>query len=415
MEAYANALLIAIPSFMVLLITEIAYGQWSGKQTYVFMDTIASLSSGLTNILKDTLGLVVILVSYSWLSAQLAITHIDAGLWLYIIAFICIDFASYWSHRLNHKINFFWNQHVIHHSSEEFNMACALRQSISNILGYGALFLIPAAILGIPEQVIAVLAPLHLFGQFWYHTQHIGKLGWLEYIIVTPSQHRVHHAINPIYIDKNLSAIFCVWDRMFGTFQEELKEEPPVYGVLKPVQSWNPIWINFQHLWGLLQDAWNTKNWEDKISLWFRPTGWRPKDVALSHPKSLITDVHQRDKYQPKATQSLQYWALFHLFATLTLLLLMLYHFESLNNNEIILLGFALFAAIFGYTSVMDRYRWSYAFEWMRLLITFFTLSLALGVLVPSIYWAWMVYVAMASLSLGVLQWTGSTNNAQAA
>jgi sterol desaturase/sphingolipid hydroxylase (fatty acid hydroxylase superfamily) len=415
MEAYANALLIAIPTFVVLLLTEIAYGQWSGKQTYVFMDTIASLSSGLTNILKDTLGLVVILVSYSWLSAQLAITHIDAGLWLYIIAFICIDFASYWSHRLNHKINFFWNQHVIHHSSEEFNMACALRQSISNILGYGALFLIPAAILGIPEQVIAVLAPLHLFGQFWYHTQHIGKLGWLEYIIVTPSQHRVHHAINPIYIDKNLSAIFCVWDRMFGTFQEELKEEPPVYGVLKPVQSWNPIWINFQHLWGLLQDAWNTKNWEDKISLWFRPTGWRPKDVALSHPKSLITDVHQRDKYQPKATQSLQYWALFHLFATLSLLLLMLYHFESLNNNEIIVLGFALFAAIFGYTSVMDRYRWSYAFEWMRLLITFFTLSLALGVLVPSIYWAWMVYVAMASLSLGILQWTGSTNNVQAA
>ncbi|MDG0967486.1 MAG: sterol desaturase family protein [Flavobacteriaceae bacterium] len=415
MEAYANALLTAIPTFVVLLLTEIAYGQWSGKQTYVFMDTIASLSSGLTNILKDTLGLVVILVSYSWLSAQLAITHIDAGLWLYIIAFICIDFASYWSHRLNHKINFFWNQHVIHHSSEEFNMACALRQSISNILGYGALFLIPAAILGIPEQVIAVLAPLHLFGQFWYHTQHIGKLGWLEYIIVTPSQHRVHHAINPIYIDKNLSAIFCVWDRMFGTFQEELKEEPPVYGVLKPVQSWNPIWINFQHLWGLLQDAWNTKNWEDKISLWFRPTGWRPKDVALSHPKSLITDAHQRDKYQPKATQSLQYWALFHLFATLTLLLLMLYHFESLNNNEIIVLGFALFAAIFGYTSVMDRYRWSYAFEWMRLLITFFTLSLALGVLVPSIYWAWMVYVAMASLSLGILQWTGSTNNVQAA
>jgi sterol desaturase/sphingolipid hydroxylase (fatty acid hydroxylase superfamily) len=415
MESYANALLIAIPTFVVLLLTEIAYGQWSGKQTYVFMDTIASLSSGLTNILKDTLGLVVILVSYSWLSAQLAITHINAGLWLYIIAFICIDFASYWSHRLNHKINFFWNQHVIHHSSEEFNMACALRQSISNILGYGALFLIPAAILGIPEQVIAVLAPLHLFGQFWYHTQHIGKLGWLEYIIVTPSQHRVHHAINPIYIDKNLSAIFCVWDRMFGTFQEELKEEPPVYGVLKPVQSWNPIWINFQHLWGLLQDAWNTKNWEDKISLWFRPTGWRPKDVALSRPKSLITDVHQRDKYQPKATHSLQYWALFHLFATLSLLLLMLYHFESLNNNEIIVLGFALFAAIFGYTSVMDRYRWSYAFEWMRLLITFFTLSMALGVLVPSIYWAWMVYVAMASLSLGILQWTGSTNNAQAA
>ena len=133
MEAYANALLIAIPSFMLLMLTELIYGYATGKQTYVFMDTISSLSSGLTNILKDTLGLVVILISYPWLSQQLAITQIEADLWLYLAAFICIDFASYWSHRLNHKINFFWNQHIIHHSSEEFNLACALRQSISDL------------------------------------------------------------------------------------------------------------------------------------------------------------------------------------------------------------------------------------------------------------------------------------------
>ena len=171
----------------------------------------------------------------------------EATIWNYIIAFVCIDFASYWSHRLNHSVNLFWNQHFVHHSSEEFNLACALRQSISNILSFGALFLIPAAILGVPEKMIQVLAPLHLFAQFWYHTKHIGKLGWLEYLLVTPSQHRVHHAINPIYIDKNLAAIFSIWDRLFGTFQEELEEEPPVYGTLKPVQSWNPFWINFQH------------------------------------------------------------------------------------------------------------------------------------------------------------------------
>jgi sterol desaturase/sphingolipid hydroxylase (fatty acid hydroxylase superfamily) len=299
MEAYANALLIAIPAFMVLMLTELIYGYATGKQTYVFMDTISSLSSGLTNILKDTLGLVVILISYPWLSQQLAITQIEADLWLYLTAFICIDFASYWSHRLNHKINFFWNQHIIHHSSEEFNMACALRQSISNIIGYGALFMIPAAVLGIPQEVIAILAPLHLFGQFWYHTQHIGKLGWLEYIIVTPSQHRVHHAINPTYIDKNLSAVFCVWDRMFGTFQEELDDEPPVYGVLKPVQSWNPLWINFQHLWGLALDAWHTKQWRDKFRLWLMPTGWRPEDVKQSHPKTVIADVTNNKNMHP--------------------------------------------------------------------------------------------------------------------
>jgi sterol desaturase/sphingolipid hydroxylase (fatty acid hydroxylase superfamily) len=408
MEAYANALLIAIPAFMVLMLTELIYGYATGKQTYVFMDTISSLSSGLTNILKDTLGLVVILISYPWLSQQLAITQIEADLWLYLTAFICIDFASYWSHRLNHKINFFWNQHIIHHSSEEFNMACALRQSISNILGYGALFMIPAAVLGIPQEVIAILAPLHLFGQFWYHTQHIGKLGWLEYIIVTPSQHRVHHAINPIYIDKNLSAIFCVWDRMFGTFQEELDDEPPVYGVRKPVQSWNPLWINFQHLWGLALDAWYTKRWRDKFRLWLMPTGWRPEDVKQAYPKTVISDVYQQQKYAPHYKRSLTYWALFHFCATMGLLLLMLYHFGDLSPLHATAIGVALFAAIFGYTSVMDQYKWSIGFEWFRIAISFFVLQWALATISPILYWAWMGYLVVSSLVLFYMLWRES-------
>jgi alkylglycerol monooxygenase len=408
MEAYANALLIAIPAFMVLMLTELIYGYATGKQTYVFMDTISSLSSGLTNILKDTLGLVVILISYPWLSQQLAVTQIEADFWLYLSAFICIDFASYWSHRLNHKINFFWNQHIIHHSSEEFNMACALRQSISNVLGYGALFMIPAAVLGIPQEVIAILAPLHLFGQFWYHTQHIGKLGWLEYIIVTPSQHRVHHAINPIYIDKNLSAIFCVWDRMFGTFQEELDDEPAVYGVLKPVQSWNPLWINFQHLWGLALDAWHTKRWRDKFRLWLMPTGWRPEDVKKSHPKTVITDLTQQQKYAPNYKRSLASWALFHFCATMGLLLLMLYHFEDLSPLHATAIGVALFAAIFGYTSVMDQYKWSIGFEWFRIAISFVVLQWVLASILPILYWAWMGYLIVSSLGLISMLWRKS-------
>lgn len=404
MEAYANALLIAIPCFVVLLLIEMYYGYYIGKKTYVLMDTISSLSSGLTNILKDSLGLVIILVSYPWLSKQLAITTIDSSLWLYIISFICIDFAAYWSHRLNHKVNFFWNQHVIHHSSEEFNMACALRQSISNVLGYGALFLIPAAILGIPQHVIAVLAPLHLFGQFWYHTQHVGKLGWLEYIIVTPSQHRVHHAINPIYIDKNLSAIFCVWDRLFGTFQEELDDEPPVYGVLKPVKSWNPFWINFQHLWGLICDAWHTKDWKAKFTIWFKPTGWRPDDVKRSHPKAVITQVYNYKKHNPKVSYGLRYWALFHLWATVVLLMQFLYYIGSLNNVQILCLGVLLFFAIFSYTSVMDRYSWSMTLEWSRLGLTTIVIITNVISLTTFMYWTWLSYLMLATLGVAILQ-----------
>ncbi len=366
MESYATALLFAIPFFLILMLAEMAYGHYTQKQTYRLMDTIASLSSGLTNILKDSLGLAVILISYPWMVESLAITQIESTITIYVIAFICIDFASYWSHRLNHKINLFWNQHVIHHSSEEFNMACALRQSISNILGYGALFLIPAAVFGIPQKVIAFLAPIHLFGQFWYHTQHIGKLGWLEYLIVTPSQHRVHHAINPIYIDKNLSAIFCVWDRLFGTFQEELENVPPVFGVLKPVKTWNPFLINFIHFWNLLQDAWNSTSWVDKATLWFRPTGWRPKMVAIKHPHKIITNVYCLEKFKSPETIFLRKWAIFQLISTTIVLLVILYYFGSLSSFALSISGGILMAGIFSYTSVLDGWPWSWRLELIR-------------------------------------------------
>ena len=149
-----------------------------------------------TNLMVDILGLGIIILSYPFFYERLKVIELEESVLLYFIAFVCVDFASYCHHRLKHSINIFWNMHVIHHSSEEFNLACALRQSITNNLGIGILFLIPAALLGVPHQMIIILGPLHLFGQFWYHTRHIGKLGWLEYILVTPSQHRVHHAIN---------------------------------------------------------------------------------------------------------------------------------------------------------------------------------------------------------------------------
>ena len=210
METYANALLYAIPFFTGLVFVEVLYGAFVKNQKHNVMDTVSSLSSGLTNIIKDSLGLVLVLVSYPFLVENLALFEIKATWLVWLIAFVAIDFAGYWNHRLSHHINIFWNQHVIHHSSEEFNLACALRQSISNLVGYFALLLIPAAILGVPNKIIAILAPVHLFAQFWYHTQHIGKLGWLEYIIVTPSQHRVHHAINKEYIDKYLGQILSI-------------------------------------------------------------------------------------------------------------------------------------------------------------------------------------------------------------
>ena len=355
MESYATALLYAIPFFIFLLGIEILYGYFVKNQKYKVLDTVSSISSGLTNILKDTLGLGIIIVSYPYLLENLALTEIKASWLVWVIAFIVIDFAGYWNHRLSHHINFFWNQHVIHHSSEEFNLACALRQSVSNLIGYFPLLLLPAALLGVPAKVIAILAPIHLFAQFWYHTQHIGKMGWLEYIIVTPSQHRVHHAINPEYIDKNLGQVLCIWDRMFGTFQEELPEVPPQYGILKPARTWNPLLINFQHIWRLIKDAWRTKSYWDKVRIWFMPTGWRPADVKENYPVSVIRDVYHFKRYHTKASFTFKGYVIFQMLTTLILLLFMFYNYSEIGFNGLIIFGAFVFLGIYGYTTLMDR------------------------------------------------------------
>jgi alkylglycerol monooxygenase len=362
MEQYGNILLIAMPAFFLLVLFEKWYGWQKGKDTVNTMDMISSLSSGVTNSVKDVLGLSVALISYQWLVNHLAMVHIRGGWLTYLVAFIVLDFAGYVVHLLDHKVNFFWNSHIIHHSSEEFNLACALRQSISVFVRLFIILLLPAALLGVPEQVIAVVAPLHLFAQFWYHTQHIGKMGFLEKIIVTPSHHRVHHAINKEYVDKNLGQIFIFWDKLFGTFQQELKEVPPVYGITRPAQTWNPIKINFQHLVLIIKDALRTKNIADKLRIWFMPTGWRPADVAVRYPVYKIDDVYQFKKYTGMQSKLLMVWSWIQLIILLLLTAYLFGNIARIGIPGIFLYGLFLFVYVYAATELMDGNK--YALLW---------------------------------------------------
>lgn len=355
MERYAEVLNYAIPFFLLLLLIEGIAAWLMGKKVIHSMDTLSSLSSGLTNAIKDVLGLTFVIVSYGWMVGRIAIVHIEADWMVYLLAFIGIDFAGYWNHRLAHKVNYFWNHHIIHHSSEEFNLACALRQSISNFFTIFAFLMIPTALLGIPAEVIAVLAPLHLFAQYWYHTRLIGKMGFLENIIVTPSHHRVHHAINDIYLDKNLSQVFIVWDKLFGTFQEELKEVPPVYGVKRPSRSWNPIVINFYHLWQLIKDAWHTNSLSAKLKIWFMPTGWRPHDVRERYPLQSIHDVFAYKKYNPKSSKWLHIWSWIQFLFTFALMMYLFNNFAAIGFPNVLIYGLFLIFCIFSYCTLMDR------------------------------------------------------------
>jgi alkylglycerol monooxygenase len=359
MELYAQALSYAIPLFLVLIVLEQWIAQQKGLEVNRGMDVISSLSSGMTNTLKNLMGLSVVLISYGWLVDHVALTQVTPSWWVYALAFLGMDFVGYWSHRFDHKINVFWNRHIVHHSSEEFNLSCALRQSISAVVGIYFFLYVPMALIGIPQEVVAIVAPLHLFAQFWYHTRVIDKMGVLEYILVTPSHHRVHHAINPRYLDKNLSQVFIFWDKLFGTFQEELPEDPPVYGVIKPVSTWNPIWINYMHAWALAKDAWRAHSWWDKVRLWWMPTGWRPSDVAEKYPWIFTEDPKNQIKYETALSRSEKVWAWTQLVIHFGLVFHLLIAFAQFEYTQVISYGIFLMVSIMGYTVFMDKSRWA--------------------------------------------------------
>tara|TARA_B100001996_G_scaffold335282_1_gene285897 strand:- start:1046 stop:2290 length:1245 start_codon:yes stop_codon:yes gene_type:complete len=354
MNFFTKSLFFAIPTFLILIIIEAIVAKRKGKIINQPADLISSLSSGITNITKDGLKYSIVIVSYPWLLDKLIIYKLEP-VWIAIfIAFIIQDFTGYWIHRLNHRVNIFWNRHVIHHSSEEFNLSSGLRQSISETFHFSAILMIPAALLGISHTIFIVLAPIHLFMQFWYHTRLINKMGWLEKIIVTPSHHRVHHAINPEYIDKNYGQIFIIWDKLFGSFQAEKSDTTPVYGILRPAKTWNPILINYKHLWQLIQDAYHTTKTWDKIRIWFMPTGWRPKDVIKKFPVRTINNPYKQSKYTTANSPLIIFWSGIQLAISGSLVLLVFSNVDTLGQNITTLVCLFVMINIFSYTALLD-------------------------------------------------------------
>jgi alkylglycerol monooxygenase len=369
MEAYGKLLLIAMPAFLVLVIFEKWWGWYRGNDTVRLNDMISSLSSGITNVIKDILGLTIVIISYPWMKDHFMLMSVPDGWPTFVVAFIALDFAGYWVHRISHTVNLFWNNHIIHHSSEEFNLACALRQSISSIIKIFAVFLLPAALLGVPQKVIAVIAPLHLFAQFWYHTRHISKLGFLEHLIVTPSHHRVHHAINPEYLDKNFGQIFIWWDKLFGTFQKELDDVPCVYGVTRPVRTWNPVRINFMHLIFLIRDAWYTARWSDKLTIWFRPLGWRPEDVAKKFPVYKVSEVYTLEKYDRGDHKQLLIWTSAQMFFVLMAVAWLCGNVASIGAPDLFYYGMYIILVVFSYTEMLDMRSEAVWWEAVKMLV----------------------------------------------
>ncbi|MCX6288533.1 MAG: sterol desaturase family protein [Bacteroidetes bacterium] len=368
MEKYGKILLFVMPIFFTFILLEKLYGRYIKKEKVNNMDTVSSLTSGITMITKNVLGLSITIISYSWIEEKIALTHIATNWLTYVIAFVAIDFSHYWIHRIDHANNFFWNSHIVHHSSEEFDLACAVRQPISSFVKIFSIFMIPAALLGISPLVVATVTPIQFFAQFWYHTRYINRMGFLEKIIVTPSHHRVHHAFNNEYLDKNLAQIFIIWDKMFGTFMEERSDIPPVYGITRPMRTWNPIRINFIHMWLLITDAWRANSFVDKIRVWSKPTGWRPADVAAKNPVFKIDDVYRFDKYTTSENPIFISWIWMQLVIIFFGVAFMLGNIANIGLPNMFIYGAFIFVYVYALTDLMDGSKYAFVWEILKCL-----------------------------------------------
>ena len=266
-----NPIALAIPFFFLLIGVELWAAARRGLKLYRFADVIADLSCGMTQQILLVFQIAALTGGYVWLYQNHRLfTFAQGSPWPWLIAFVAVDFVYYFWHRLSHRVNVLWAVHAVHHQSEDYNLAVALRQAVLSVWTIWPLHL-PLALIGIPPAIFLLVDSLSTLYQFWIHTELIGKLGWFEWIFNTPSQHRVHHAINPRYLDRNYAATLCIWDRLFGTFIPET--EQPVYGLVKPLASFDPMRAQVQHFFEIGRRA-RKLNGLDRLRVFLRGPEW---------------------------------------------------------------------------------------------------------------------------------------------
>ncbi len=309
----SQIIVLAIPFFLLLIALEFAWGLRKGRNTYRLDDAINSISLGMLSQISAIFTRVLRVGIYTAVYSSVALVPLEdaRSFWLtvpgWVLALLFYDLCYYWYHRMMHESAVLWASHVVHHQSQDYNLSTALRQTSSGAL-LGWIFYIPMALAGVPPLVFGIVALIDLLYQFWVHTEHVPKLGWFDRWFCSPSNHRVHHAVNDNYVDKNYGGILIIWDRIFGTFRDEDLAEPCVYGTRGPLDSWDPLWANTEVYAALARDSWHTARWSDKLRVWLKPPGWRPADVAARFPKPAF-DIHKVRRFEPPMSRAVQWFA----------------------------------------------------------------------------------------------------------
>ena len=295
----------ALPVFFGSILVEAACARVLGKPAYNLQDALTSMNLGtlsqIVGAFAKVLTIGIYALIYRYFSARL---WPESGLLAWGAALLMYDFCYYWLHRMGHEVGILWAAHVVHHSSEHYNLSTALRQTSTGPL-LSWIFYVPMALVGVPPGMFVTVALIDLLYQYWVHTELIGRCGVLEYVLVTPSNHRVHHGQNDYCIDRNYGGILILWDRMFGTFADERKDEKIVYGVRKALQSFSPVWGNLHVYRDLWQESLAAPTWRAKVGVWFAPPGgWR--DGPVPH-----FDTLSFSRFAPAIPTSIQFYVLF--------------------------------------------------------------------------------------------------------
>ncbi len=391
----AFLILFAIPYFYGLIGLEFLYAKWKGKKVYRLNDSITDINMGILDRTLDIFAKVVVIGAYILCFESFHILEISLYSPLaWVIAFVLVDFCFYWSHRMCHQINFLWACHVVHHSSEEMNLTVALRQSATESL-FTWTFYLPLALIGFPWPMWIICYQINLLYQFWVHTQMVGKLGPAEWVMNTPSHHRVHHGADEKYIDKNHAGVFIIWDRMFGTFREE--EESPTYGIVTPLKSWNPIWGHLHYWVRLFNLSRSTRRFGDKIRVWFKSPPWLPEGVPPTPlEKTIRWESYQ--KYDVPIRKGLAAYTFVQFLTLMGVISGFMMAEGSLDIREKLAVGGMILVTLLCLGGLLDRRQWIAYLEPMRLLLMvfFFWATIYYGSGIPQS----MKWVANGSISV---------------
>jgi len=362
---------IAIPIFLIFIIVEYFATRKNHPEYYRLNDALTNLNVGVSHLLFKLLTTGLMLGAYVLVLENFAVLHLS-GVLAYVVVLVLFDFCFYWAHRFGHEVNLFWGAHVVHHQSEEYNLTVALRQSwIHSLLAF--VFFLPIAFLGVDVLTLGICASINSFFQFWIHTKAIDRMPkWFEAIFNTPSHHRVHHGVNPKYIDKNHAGMFIIWDKMFGTYQEEIEE--PAYGVTTQLQSWNPAWANVEYYVTMFKNAKRFSLVKDKVKYIFAKPGWQPNELGGQIP---IPEVdYTKPKYDAKATsKSLNIYVLVQFAFIIIGLSAYLYNYEKLSTFYTIIFFSVLMLSTVICSAILEQKTWVKYAEYARLLIALFALN----------------------------------------